>query len=560
MHLSPEFLQHSLYQCSSMWQMDFLNINKLSSFARDQDISLSSSTHLKSLWQVGLLKADFILSSNALHIEGLSLFGKNQQGQHWYSDDRTIKFPNGLSDVLRDLDEFPYKVNPYFHPFRYWILLYLGGVLRPLISSIQELLYSPGSARMLEKWRQEFADYTSSQEFWDTLHYHEEVAKLCIATEPPTYRLLFSRIKRPVWIDEETQQEQLTEYINKLLLHYKELGIERVEEIRKRLCVDAEKLDPNKDVHSILRLTRGEMRIKRVKGKLGGAIYLLTMAEMLRRFTEYTFDCELIEEDELGFGHYPPELKKRDYDSSRLFDRNRRSGNLFLRQWGLDYGVRLRWYIEGETEFGALDWMFADNHSVEMVNLRGQVIQAKGKGLTFRDNLLNDKRAQIFSFVLFDSDVSDNLRVVRKAAENDEICGGFGISSPDFEKMNFTLSELKDIVWMIAIENGAEPDEREIFDNTVQNATSTKEIFDAATSTFPSLAHEGKGYKWGARLMRFAWENQEMVTIKGETKTRPIIEWVLAALRAKDADYLYTAKEYMVDPSTGKLIKKNIMV
>lgn len=558
MTLSPEFLQHSLYQRSSMWQMDFLDINKLSSFARDQDSSLSSSTHLKSLWQVGLLKADFILSPNALHIEGLSLLGKNQQGQYWYSDDRIIKFPNGLSDVLKNFVELPHEVKPYFHPFRYLILLYLGGLLRPSISSIQELVYSSASAQMLEKWRKWFTEHTSDQEFLDDLRHHEEVAKLCIATEPPTYRLLFSRIKRPVWINEETQQEQLTEYINKLLLHYKELGIDRVEEIRKRLCVAAEKLDPNKDVHSILRLTRGEMRIKRVKGRLGGAIYLLTMAEMLRRFTEYTFDCELTEEDELGFGHYPPELKKRDYDSDRLFDGNRRSGNLFLRQWGLDYGVRLRWYIEGETEFGALDWMFADNHSVEMVNLRGQVIQAKGKGLTFRDNLLNDKRAQIFSFVLFDSDVSDNLCVVRKAAENDEICGGFGISSPDFEKMNFTLPELKDIIWMIAIENGAEPDEREIFDNTVHGATSTKEIFAAATSASLSLAHEGKGYRWGARLMHFAWKNQEMITSKGETITRPIIEWVLAALRAKDADYLHTQQGYKVDTITGKLIQRNI--
>jgi hypothetical protein len=541
-----------------MWQMDFLDINKLASFAKDRGVKLASSNHLKSLWQVGILKADFVLSTNKIEMEGLSLLGKYQSGQYWYSDDREIKFPKGLSDVLKDLVELPHGVKPYFHPFRYLILLYLGGLLRPSISSIQELVYSPASAQMLEKWRKWFTEHTSNQEFLDDLRHHEEVVKLCIATEPPTYRLLFSRIKRPVWIDEETQQEQLTDYINKLLLHYKGLTVEQIEEVRRRLCLTAEKLDPNKDVHSILRLSRGEMRIKKVKGKLGGAMYLLTMAEMLRRFTEYAYGCVLPEEDELGFGHYPPELKKRDYDSNRLFDGNRRSGNLFLRQWGLDYGVRLRWYIEGETEFGALEWMFSDNHSVEMINLRGQVIQGRGKGLTFRDNLLNDKRSQIFSFVLFDSDVSNNLRVVRKAAENDEICGGFGISSPDFEKMNFTLTELKNIVWMIAVENGAEPDEREIFDYTVQGATSTKEIFVAATSTFPSLAHEGKGYKWGARLMCFAWENQGMVTIKGETITRPIIEWVLAALRAKDADYLHTQQGYKVDTITGKLIQRDI--
>lgn len=538
--------------------MDFCDVNKFASFTGEHGIKSFSAKHIKSLWQTGLLKADFVLTQDELQIEGLSLLGCDQRGKFWYSDDRTSKFSNGLSDLLKELDELPHDVNPYFHPFRYAVFMYLSGVLRPKISPIQEILYSAGSIQMLERWQRWFSEYTSSQEFLDNIKYHEEVVKLCVATEPCTYQLLFSTVRRSVLVSEETQQAQINDYCERLTNHYKQLSLEPVVEASKKLCIAAEILDPNKAVHGILRLTRGEKRIRQIKGKLGGAILLLTMAEMLRRFSEQTFNVKLPEEDELGFGYYPEGVKENIYDANRLYDGNRRSANLFLREWGLDYGVRLRWYVEGDTELGALEWMFSNNHSIELINLRGQVAERGGKGLTFRENLLNDLRAQIFSLVTIDSDVSDNVRVVRKAAENDEICGGFFVSDPNFEEMNFALHELREIIGEIAIENGATVEQKAVFENATNQVKSFSDLLNSARRALPILNQEGKGRKWGARLMRYAWSNRSIPTTSAnETKTRPIVEAVLAGLRARSASYLHTRRDYKVDPITGKLVQRN---
>ena len=77
------------------------------------------------------------------------------------------------------------------------------------------------------------------------------------------------------------------------------------------------------------------------------------MAETLRRFSESTFGRELPEEDELGFGMMR-KVKAENYGSNRLLDGERGVANAFVRRFGLDYGVRVRWYVEGYTEWGAL--------------------------------------------------------------------------------------------------------------------------------------------------------------------------------------------------------------
>ena len=69
------------------------------------------------------------------------------------------------------------------------------------------------------------------------------------------------------------------------------------------------------------------------------------MAETLRRFSEETFGRELPEEDELGFGMMVRNVKVEDYGSHRLLDGERGGANAFVRRFGLDYGVRVRWYV-----------------------------------------------------------------------------------------------------------------------------------------------------------------------------------------------------------------------
>ena len=212
---------------------------------------------------------------------------------------------------------------------------------------------------------------------------YEGVSSLCIALEPCTYSLLFSRVKRPANLDDDAFYSQVDAYREKLAAHVSAVGLTPIVEAHEKLCFAARRLEPNEDVHAILRLTRSDLRIRRLKGKLGGAVFLLTMAEMLRRFAEAVFNVQLLEEDEIGHGPLTKRSKDQEYGSTRLFDGNRRSMKLFLRDWGLDYGTYLRWYIEGDTEMGALKWMFQANSTIELVNLRDKWQKVKEGFLLF---------------------------------------------------------------------------------------------------------------------------------------------------------------------------------
>ena len=102
-------------------------------------------------------------------------------------------------------------------------------------------------------------------------------------------------------------------------------------------------------------------------------------------------------------------MKKRMYGANRLLDADRSVKDQFIRKIGLDYGVRLRWYVEGDTEYYALESILGQFGAVELINLRGQVVASHGKGFSFRGDLRNDLKAKRYSFVSIDNDRSDNL-------------------------------------------------------------------------------------------------------------------------------------------------------
>ena len=157
----------------------------------------------------------------------------------------------------------------------------------------------------------------------------------------------------------------------------------------------------------------------------------------------------------------------------------------------------------------------------------------------------------------FDGDLSDNVRAVRRAAEANEICGAFYVSRPNFEEMNFTLEELKELLWQIAVENGASHEDRLKFDEVTLKSRSFKNVLDSVRSSIPFLNQTVKGDGWGAKLMQFAWANPMMFNQEsGETQDRPIIDAIFAALRARDIDYLRIRRDYRVDPVSGRSVPK----
>ena len=75
---------------------------------------------------------------------------------------------------------------------------------------------------------------------------------------------------------------------------------------------------------------------------------------------------------------------------ARILDSTRETCRDFLTSMGLDYGVKVRCYVEGETELGALVSAVGEAGGTEFINLRGQVVEKRGKGLSFATSLKNE--------------------------------------------------------------------------------------------------------------------------------------------------------------------------
>jgi len=550
-------LAHWMAERTGIWQMRILNQDELAGFVRARGLLYSFGLDIERLWQIGLLKADLVQSRCELDIPGLELVSDNNPGLFAYADLRDISFPNGLSSIIEQLPDLPEGIKLLFHPFRYYVLCHLDRNLKPSFHPMQQILSAEGYVQLLEEWQRFFDRRTSEPDLPETIRYWESVAEIAIATEPYLYERLFGLLVSRYGVDFDAQRRAIEEHWKDVIRYYKAAGVEQLERVRQNLCMEAERLDPNKTVHTILRLTIGEQRIKRIEGSLGGSMLLLTMAEMLRRATEDVFGVQLPEEDEKGFGIPFPDTKEKLYGSRRILD-DESAANAFLRFQGLDYGVRVRWYVEGDTEYYALQSVLTNFPAIELINLRGRVVEGQDRGLSFRDSLRSDIRAARFSCVLLDADREDYVRAVRKAAEDDEICGAFYLSDPDFEFGNFTLAELTSVLWQIAQDNGPPAGTRPRMEQALRSCTTGKELLSTARGAIPELAQVEKGADWGKRLMQYAVEHPEWTKADSSgPQPRPIVEALHWAVQATAANYRLSRRDLRVNPETGQPVERD---
>lgn len=506
-----------------IWQMSFLNADKLASFGHDRGLASYNEKDIIQLWQLGLLKADFITSRRKLHLVGLVASGTDRYGKYMYSDERQLprrlrKWNNARTN-MKPLQE---GVELFFHPFRYYVLYHLNRILGLNISKMQ-MLYQEGFSRVLDWSLSSFNRWSETEQFTESIRKWNDVASLCILTEPCLYGRIFHSIHfSPYDVENyKTGIEEIRQHIadywdtNVRKLFHK-LGSERLEEIRRDLCFDTQMLDKNRWVHTLLCLGDSKLRLE-LEGHLGGALFLRTMAEILRRATEEVFEKELREEDELGTGSVPYNFKKDFYGSNRLLDDTQAGGD-FVRRHGLNYKPRVHVYVEGQTEYGALKYFFNSmGISVPITNLHGLVKEGNSMVTFFRDSLRGNIRDQIYSIVIIDGDVRANVRILESAARNnnaskdDGIFGRFFLARPDFEFENFEIEELEEVLWKLLGEESPTQTERELLHNHVRDTEGSKAFFDSVerfATSFPRLVGYKKGEKWGEELLEFALEHR----------------------------------------------------
>ncbi|SRR6266487_1986783 len=271
-----------------IWQMKFLNAQNLARFCSDRGLSDFREEGITQLWQLGLLKADLVESDEEFALVGLVDRGMNRYGRHVYSDERQFHLRSeGWGDALKTLNTLRDDVELLFHPFRYYVIYHLNRACGLNISKMQ-IFNQESYHRVVDFVLSGFNHWTDSQQFFPSIEHWNDTASLCIITEPCTYGTIFQTIRYDPFevknlqtVVEEIYQhmDEYWNYVNKLC---HQIGLERLEEIRQELSIDTQRLDSNRWIHTLLCLGDSKLRLE-LKDHLGGALFLRTMAEMLRR-------------------------------------------------------------------------------------------------------------------------------------------------------------------------------------------------------------------------------------------------------------------------------------
>jgi hypothetical protein len=548
----PSSLARIIATRHDIFYNSILNETEFERLARDLHLHLGFKQDLQLLWKLGLLRADLIKSSRKIRLVGLKPIGLSWDGQYEYSDERYIRNrKGGLINISEKQYTVPSWVTLMFHPYRIYILSemesFLGIKIHPLQAVVGMKYFQKTSKRRIEQ----IQHITCKPKFYKLVERLNNITALSIASEPWVYANTFGAMHLPADADQDTQRRRIEDHWADLKTCYVEIGQQELDSCCEDICFAAFQKDPNRQLHTTIRLTRPQKQ-HRLMGRLGACIRLLEIAEVLRRGTEDALSVQLKEEDERIASMSTEGFKKKLYGDDRLLDSTRSVKSEYIRQFGLDYRVRVRWYIEGDTEFFGLEKVIAEWGAVELINLKGSFVEKRGKGVAFRESLRRDKKDSVFSFVLLDADVKDNLRVVKLAARAGEITGGFFISEPDFEFENFTLIELGRIIGEMVKDRGIKPELIMSALDRMPKVRSKSELFTGLREEIPELGDIEGGKEWGSALIDYALENREMKTgVENHSQVRPIVKAIEIVVRAVQADFRRTLLEYKVDEETG---------
>ena len=549
--IEPSQLSHWIYENEDIWQLDFLNPGKLATYNRDRKVGFWED-HIIHLWQLGWVRADFVRGALSSPINGIEILEERNDGESHYADNRNLGTTQvHVEEPIHQLVEKMPDIVPYFHPFKYFAFRHIQQLMRLIVHPYQ-MMNPSRYHEMLDRDIEIFYRSAQSEKAQAQINHWDEVVRLAIATEPCYSPQIIGSLKYPPQITVDEQRARIQYYKTQLKDQYLRIGIDPIREIIKELCIFAEIVEPNKDIHSLLRFMNGSQRLK-IKGNLGGAVLGKFMAESIRRMAEWSFDTLLPEEDEMGFGMWVSDAREKLYGSKRIFDNGLLAKRQFIRQLGLDVEVRIRIYVEGPTEYAAFSYLLKPWQQIEVFDLSGQFIQGKRKGLAFRENLILDDRSGIISVIILDGDREDNIRIVKKAAEEDLFYGRFYISQPDFELCNFSKDELIEIAWNLIDEVQKSEQHYLSLSKAVKTASNADDLIKAIRKEVPPLSQFAKGSEWGENLAEFAARKPELA---GSETPRLLIDACQTVIRAIDIDYLYNRKILRVDPNTGKLVHR----
>lgn len=311
-----------------------------------------------------------------------------------------------------------------------------------------------------------------------------------------------------------------------------------------KLRRDASQLDDNRELYLLLRLSPWNKR-KKIKGQIACAMWLRHIAEVIRLGFEAFHSVDWPEEDRL-YETWFDGMREIVYGTEFPIAEPEKSQPSIAFEFGLNTHSNVRWYLEGETEYYAADFLLSkvSSFGFELINLKGSLGREKANiALRLEDHLVQDKKFKRFSFISFDSDVSANLRTIQKQVAKGNVIGHVNKNDPDFEFANFELNELIEVAAKMDEDEGASSES--IKNGNWQDITNAKD-FDTKYQELSEIGQKGlKGKKWGHALAMYV---EEHPFINQTNTLRPFIQALNFVLRTRIVRYDDQKQNYSINP------------
>jgi hypothetical protein len=284
--------------------------------------------------------------------------------------------------------------------------------------------------------------------------------------------------------------------------------------------------------------------------RLAQDLYL--MAQVLRAYAKEFLMLDLPEEDVARWGPQATAVNQRLYGSPDVTVGARDVRRRIAREYGLDSGVRIIWFVEGDTEVGFIRTYFAQvgidphNRGIELRSLKG-IGGLKSNKL---DESLNAaQREEQFVFVTVD-DEADARAKLRALNSSGLITAGYRLwAGRCFETANFSNGELA----LIVAEYLHLPGKHRFTGTQLSDARKqAKSIKDAINACLKGSRHTFQTRReWGEHLARWALRHPALDDLQEEGE-RPIVSDLLMVFRSAHASFAETARRFRVGES-GKL-------
>ena len=430
-----------------------------------------------------------------------------------------------------------------FHPFRLY--------------AVQEILRGLARKRMLESLCKRDAAQSADPipairtvEIAEIAAIANEVVDLAVLLEPIYWPGMVAAQRVNAYRLSLDPAALFRDYRLKALALVRSLNVTAWQKIHEQLRIGAGQMDDNPDLYVLLRLASWEER-DRLKGVVSGALWIRHIAEVIRRGFEEAHTIQWPEED-IAFGMWYAGARERMYGAERPLDDPLRCKPYVAFNFGLFTGSAVRWYVEGPTEYHAIEALLGQPSKigVELVDLKVNIAAERDNtALKLEEWLEEDRKFRRFSAISFDRDVAVNVKVIRRQVEKGNVVGSIAAHDPDFEFANFTLEELVEIAAALAGTQNS-------LDDDVRNADWTGiTCAKAFEKQYNKLAGKTlKGEAWGQALAEYARRKP----VRPDTgRERRIMLDVAAAFRGRYASYDVQLKHFTFDPATFEAIPRS---